>query len=805
MRRWSLKHAGAAAAVLSAAVVWLWLPTLKPGGLDLHKTYRMGFGIDRPFHFPGAGGKPTGLAVEIIDKAAQRHGVKLEWVPTGSGVPALRAGEIDLYILLTIRPARRALVHMTDPYLITETSFLVRSDSPVQQRADLLSSRISFIDVEVHRMDLGQFYPHAVLMPQTSTKDAIVAVREGQADAAYVDQFAAVTALLDNQVQTPVRIVGAGGTKGLMALASTFEYAPVADAIREEMRAMAADGTTSHILGRWGFFSSLTTEATDALEAEQRRVRRLRAGLAVAGGLLVAVAWLAWRLRRESAALQQAQIALSESERHHRMLVDSLPDILYMANPDGNIRLTGRNGEPAGHEELIRTLQQSAAHKRNVRESIETGRTIIGEEPAGDGRFVEYRLFPMDSQNTHAAAVMGILRDVTDRKRSERARAELEEQLRQSQTLEGIGRLAGGVAHDFNNLLTVINGYSESVLETPGLDAATRRQVEGIHVAGAAAAELTQQLLAFGRKQVALVRRLDLNALIRDMEGLIRRVLDAKVSLIHALRPSSGSIVADPAQISQILLNLASNARDAMPLGGSFLIETADTELGPGDAAGLGLAAGGYVRLSVTDTGMGMNEETKARLFEPFFTTKELGQGTGLGLATVYGIVKQLGGHIRVESEPNHGTTFEILLPRNLDPPPASAERPSQPAVPSGTETILVVEDQNDVRTLVRDMLKRLGYRVLDVGEPGEALAIVSKVSGPIDLLVTDVVLPGMSGTELARRLSDASPTLKVLFMSGYTQNAIGGELPRGAAFLQKPFTLSSLGTRVRTLLDQLK
>lgn len=805
MRHWSLKHTGAAAAVLCAAAVWLWFHPLKPGGIDLDKTYRIGFGIDRPFHFPTAASKPTGLAVEIVDKAAQRRGVKLDWIPVGSGVPALRAGEIDLYILLTIRPARRALVHMTDPYLITETSFLVRSDSPVQQTAHLLSSRISFIDVEVHRMDLGKYFPQAVLMPQTSTKEAIVAVREGRADAAYVDQFAAITALLDNQVQTPVRIVGAGGTKGLMALASTFEHAPVADAVREEMRAMTADGTTSQILGRWGFFSSLTTEATDALEAEQRRVRRLRAGLAVAGGLLLAVAWLAWRLRGESAALKQAQIALSDSERHHRMLVDSLPDVLYMANPEGNISLNARNGETGGQEELIRTLQQSAAHTQSVRESIETGRTIIGEESTSDDRFVEYRLFPMDNRKRRTPAVMGILRDVTDRKRSERARAELEEQLRQSQTLEGIGRLAGGVAHDFNNLLTVINGYSESVLESPGLDAAIRRQVEGIHIAGAAAAELTQQLLAFGRKQVALVRRLDLNALIREMEGLIRRVLDAKVSLIHALRPSNGSIVADPAQISQILLNLASNARDAMPRGGSLLIETADVELVPGDGAGLGLVDGSYVRLSVTDTGMGMNEETKARLFEPFFTTKEMGQGTGLGLATVYGIVKQLGGHIRVESEPSHGTTFEILLPRNLDPPPVSAERPLQPAVPSGTETILVVEDQNDVRTLVRDMLKRLGYRVLDVGEPGEALAIVAKVSGPIDLLVTDVVLPGMSGTELAQRLAGSNPSLKVLFMSGYTQNAIGGELPRGAAFLQKPFTLSSLGTKVRALLDQPK
>ena len=532
--------------------------------MDLSRTYRIGFGLDRPFHFPDAGGRPRGLAVEIVQAAAERSGIRLEWVLADSGVAAVQSNSVDLYVLTTIRPERRMIAHLTDPYLITETSFLVRADSKIQQPRQLTTARISFIDVAIHRTVLGELFPKATIVPLQSTLEAIQAVRDGRADAAYVDQFAAVTALLDGLVREPLRIVGAGTARGVMGLSSKFEAAPVAEKIREEMRAMVKDGTMSHIVEHWGFFPSLTSEAIDALSAEQRRVERLRAGLAGLVVLLLWAGWLALRLRHETAAVRQAEEELRRREQHHRMLVDLLPDTLYMVGRDGGLSLSGQASANNSQEELLTALEQSDRHREKVQEVLSTGASVVAEEAAGESRFVEYRLVPVRGSDGKPVGAMGILRDVTERRKSEQARAELEEQLRESQKLDSIGRLAGGIAHDFNNLLTVINGYSEMVLASAPLSGVSRRQVEGIHMAGTTAAELTQQLLAFGRKQVVQVQSLDVNGAIREQEGLVRRMLGEGISLVQSLRPSKGVVMADPAQISQILLNLSANARDAM-------------------------------------------------------------------------------------------------------------------------------------------------------------------------------------------------------------------------------------------------
>ncbi|MBI2678389.1 MAG: PAS domain S-box protein [Candidatus Koribacter versatilis] len=393
----------------------------------------------------------------------------------------------------------------------------------------------------------------------------------------------------------------------------------------------------------------------------------------------------------------------------------------------------------------------------------------------------------------------GTVVDVTERHN-------LEEQLRQSQKMEAVGRLAGGVAHDFNNLLTVIKGYSELLLDGYGEADPRRAEVEEIRKAADRAGALTRQLLAFSRQQVLAPKTLNLNQVVQSMDALLRRLLGESIELSALLGEGVGQVRADPGQLEQVVMNLAINARDAMPRGGKLTLGTANAEIDELYAREHPtITPGRYVLLAVSDSGVGMDADTQAHIFEPFFTTKEQGKGTGLGLSTVYGIVKQSGGDIWVYSEIGVGTTFKVYLPR-VDAP---AEAVPGRAVPvahreGGTETVLVVEDEAGVRALVRKFLERSGYRVLEAASGDQALAMAEKERGKIHLLLTDVVLPRMSGSELSKRLVQARPEMRVLYMSGYTDDAIvhHGVLSAGAAFVQKPFTADSLARKIREILD---
>lgn len=388
--------------------------------------------------------------------------------------------------------------------------------------------------------------------------------------------------------------------------------------------------------------------------------------------------------------------------------------------------------------------------------------------------------------------LVGVGIDITEHKR-------LEDQLLQMQKMEAVGRLAGGLAHDFNNLLTAINGYSGLVLESIDEGDPLRRDVEEIQRAGERAAALTRQLLAFSRKQVLRPKPVNLNSVVEGMERMLRRLIGEDLELVIRLEPGLASITADPTQMEQVLLNLVVNARDAMPGGGRLTIETANlTARQAASRRHLGLAPSAQVVLSVTDTGCGMDAETRARLFEPFFTTKE--HGTGLGLSTVYGVVRQSGGIIQVESEPGRGSCFRVYLPRTEDRAPGAAARESERAAPQGWETVLVVEDDPEVRRLVGKVLRKNGYRVLEAGHGGEALALARGHAGPIHLLIADVVMPKMGGPELASHLRMLRPGLKLLYMSGYEHKpspALGGP------FLQKPFPPEVLAQKVRAALDE--
>jgi len=395
-----------------------------------------------------------------------------------------------------------------------------------------------------------------------------------------------------------------------------------------------------------------------------------------------------------------------------------------------------------------------------------------------------------------ADVLEAIAEDVTERRM-------LEDQFRQAQKMEAVGRLAGGVAHDFNNLLMVISGYTEVILTMLDVNSPLHEKGRAIQQAADRATTLTRQLLAFSRKQMLELKIVDVNTIVEDMERLMRPLIGENIDLVTKLAPEAGHTRADAGQLEQVLMNLVVNAKDAMPNGGKLTIQTQNVSEIEGQRRGpTFIRPGHYVLLSVSDTGVGMDKETQSRIFEPFFTTKEMGKGTGLGLSTVYGIVKQSGGYVMVRSEEGRGSTFQIYLPRvegTAEKQPAPAPR----AEMGGSETVLLVEDEDSVRELIRETLTAKGYKVIEAAHGEAGLAVAAAYSGKIDLVISDLVMPGLGGRAMVHELAKTRPESKVLFLSGYTEDAVSSEgvLDGGTAFLQKPFTLQSLSRKVREVL----
>jgi PAS domain S-box-containing protein len=521
---------------------------------------------------------------------------------------------------------------------------------------------------------------------------------------------------------------------------------------------------------------------------------------------------------RDITERKQAEESLRRSERLLRLVLDALPVGVVVTNLAGDIIL----GNPAskqiwggmiidGAERCARskgwrhgTGERIGPDEWASRRAFTQGQTSVNELidiESFDGvrKIIKNSAAPIRDDNQTITGAVVINEDITDVLR-------LEDQFRQAQKMEAIGQLAGGVAHDFNNLLTIINGYSEIIPTQLPADSPVRKMVREIGQAGERAASLTRQLLAFSRKQVLEPKVLNLNALVTDTAKMLHRLLGEDLDLNTILEPALGRVKADPGQIEQVLMNLAVNARDAMPQGGKLSIETANATLDETyTQAYPDLRPGPYVMLAVSDTGMGMDEATKAHIFEPFFTTKGPGKGTGLGLATVHGIVKQSNGHIAVSSEPGRGTTFKIFLPLVAEVISSGKSHAGSKATLRGNETILLAEDEPAVRALTRHVLQMHGYTVLEAGQSDKALHIAEEYKGKIHLLVTDVVMPVMSGRQLAERLAAIRPGLRVLYLSGYTDDSVvrHGVLQAETAFLQKPFTPTSLATKVRAVLDE--
>lgn len=514
------------------------------------------------------------------------------------------------------------------------------------------------------------------------------------------------------------------------------------------------------------------------------------------------------------ARIRRSEQEKAEAERRFRSLIENAFEGVLLARADGSwIYASEASARILAYplDEFMKINafdllppEQLAGARSVLQEALDhPGRRVAGLFPlrCKDGA---YRWLEIMMQSRLDDSVIGAIvvnwRDVTERRRMEQEREQLLEQLRQAQKMEAMGRLAGGVAHDFNNLLTVMLGYGDALRRKLPPGDPMRSDAEAVCTAAQRASSLTQQLLAFSRKQVLTPSVLDLHEVVVGMEPMLRRLIREDVELVIRRGADSGNVRADAGQLGQVIMNLVVNARDAMPQGGRLILETAG--LSAEGSLPPGLKPGRYVRLAVSDTGTGIQRDVQSRMFEPFFTTKEPGKGTGLGLSTAYGIVRQSGGTLEVSSEPGKGACFTVHLPRVDDPVAREEAAPPEAAVPRGAETLLLVEDEQSVRQFVQQTLLSRGYQVLEAGSGAEALAVARAHRGPIQLLVSDLVMPGMGGRELARQLTGLRPELRVLFMSGYTGDELSPAAPdQGPAFIAKPFTMRPLLEKVAEVL----
>jgi len=526
------------------------------------------------------------------------------------------------------------------------------------------------------------------------------------------------------------------------------------------------------------------------------------------------------QLEKEVQERRETEEILRESEEKYKSILDNIEDGYYEVDLSGNfVFFNNSMCKMLGYtrSELLGMNNRAYMDKENAKKVFQTFNRVFttGES----SRELDWTLITKQGTKCHidtsaslirdgdgnAIGFRGIARDVSERRTAEKEKALLTEQLQQAQKLESVGRLAGGVAHDFNNLLSIILGYGEIVLESLGRDHPHREPLEQIYQAGIRAKALTRQLLAFSRKQVLETKVCDIKTVVTGFEKLLSRLIGEDIQLNLSLTSNPLIVKADISQLEQVLMNLAVNARDAMPDGGTLTIETAIVEIDETySEIKPGIPTGSYAMIGVSDSGCGMDKETRKRIFEPFFTTKGDEKGTGLGLATSYGIIKQHGGDIWAYSEPNQGTIFKVYLPL-CDEVAASSETVSVPVNLLGNETILVVEDNEMVRNLSKTILQNQGYTVLSAENGNDAFAVLENHDGPLDLLLTDVIMPGINGRDLFEKIAGRYPNVKVLFMSGYADDVIThrGMIDDGVAFIQKPFSVKGLAAKVRETIDK--
>ena len=756
-----------------------------------------------------------GFIVNALDEAARRAGLTLEWQARrglAANTEALQRGEADLLVGVDT-PERHRAFYTTGPWWSAELVALTPAAGPVRQDSDLRGRRLA-VPFSVST-SVEEHYAGSAFVLWSNAVEAANSVCLGAADAALLDAMDLRQILLaappacqgfslrtvDSQARFELCLISRPGVAG------------AARALKRALDEITADGTLASIAARYPQVS--TRHAVRLAEAARLRLeqRLWEVGLAAAFVLVLLGAAFTLslfrsrrRLRAANARLQvdlearaRAEAALRDSEARFRALFDSAPQTVLAMDHDGVIVFANRKCEEMFGQAPEGLIGKSAETLLPERLHAAFRENRLAGKPEAAGLRASGEEFPIEislgTVETSEGLTLAFIGDISER-------VALQQQLLQAQKLESVGHLAGGVAHDFNNLLTVIRGYSQMALDGVGPRDDLREPLAEIARASDQAAALTRQLLMFSRRQTGAPRIISLNDLLHNLEKMLRRLIGEDIELILALDPGVAAVRADPVHVEQVVLNLAINARDAMPGGGRLVIETSAFHADAAYAGEhMGVAPGDYAALKVTDTGFGMTPEVKARIFEPFFTTKEQGKGTGLGLSTVYGIVKQNEGSIFVYSEPGRGTAFRILFPSAEIARRLEARAAGPPPTLSGSETILLAEDEPGVRRFIGEVLRSQGYRVLEGVNGRSALEIAAADPGPIHLLVSDMVMPEVSGPDLARRFSELYPAAPVLFMSGYSDRALRPGITE--ALIEKPVTPSTLLRRVRETLDR--
>lgn len=752
--------------------------------------------------------------IEVLDEAAGRSGYVLDWrtiVSLERNNEALRRGDVDL-VTGEVTPERRREFLVTDPWWSVGVAALVRADSAIREDFDLRGKRLAVTPGSAATAETD--YPGSAIEPRASPAQSAEAVCLGDADAALMEEMFLRAVLLSRPPPCrglDLRTVDTGAHLDF-ALIYRKNTATAARALKSALDDLTADGTLAAIAARHAQASAPYAvqlgESVRLRFARRTWVMGMAAALALAllgGGLALKLSHSRRSLRDANRRLKvdldarvKAEAALRNSEASFRALFNSAPQSVFAIDHQGAIAFANRKSEDMfgqAPERLmgrsLEVLLPARLHAAFRRDRLQGVGEVFGLRAGGEEFPIEVVL---GSVETSEGLTLAFVSDISER-------VALQRQLLQSQKLESVGHLAGGVAHDFNNLLTVIRGYAQMALARPHFSEELREPLSEIVRAADRAASLTRQLLMFSRRQAGAPRTISLNELLGNLERMLRRLIGEDIELLFLLSPQAAAVRADPAHIEQVVVNLSINARDAMPHGGRLIIETAAVRAdAPYAHSHPGVQAGDYVALKVTDTGSGMTPEVKTHIFEPFFTTKQPGKGTGLGLSTVYGIVKQSGGTISVYSEPGQGTTFKILFPAAEAESP-EAQAGETPLTLSGSETILVVEDEPGVRRFIQGVLQSEGYRVLEAADGASASQIAASESGPIHLLLTDLVMPGMGGADLAVSFAKLRPEAPILLMSGYSDRALGS-VPVDA-MIEKPFTPRALLHCVRETLNK--
>lgn len=800
-------------ALLGGLAAWWW----GGGRIDRSRVYRIGYGNDRPLHFTGSSGRPAGLAVDLVNEAARRKGITLEWVEgTGFNQEAM-----DFWVLLTIREDRLKGVHFTEPYLRAESSFLVRADSPVRDARELARARVSHISSGANRDLVRQMFPEVTAVQRTTSTEALQELIDGRVDAAFIDQYALFSSLLRGEQSIPLRVLPAYAPKRQMALASRFDVAAVADELRDGMKSMAADGSIVPMVERWVFIANLTTDVIGELAAEQRRVRWLAFSLGTVAALLLGTVWFAVAARRHAAESHRVEQLL-------RKIADRVPGVVYQYR----VRPDGSSCFPFASEAFRELCRVSPAEVRD-----DAGKVLALVHPddvpalrASTERSArelspwqhEYRMrFPDGTVRWHRGTALpqrepdgsvlwhGFISDVTEDKAAAASLANLERKIQETQKLESLGVLAGGIAHDFNNLLTGILGNATLAgMELPA-GSPVQHYLESIRRGSLRAADLCKQMLAYSGKGRFLVQPVVLNGLIEETTQLLTLSISKQAVLRFHLAPALPAVEGDATQLRQVIMNLVINASEAIGarsgvIGISTGLTRVDRTYLGGTILAPELPAGTYVYLEVSDNGCGMDADTQTKIFDPFFTTKFTGRG--LGLAAVLGIVRGHKGALKVYSEVGRGTTFKILLPcAASEPEPATASH----AAPGSTSwrgkgTVLVVDDEETVRSTAAVMLKKLSFDVALVADGRQAVEVFRAAPDRFTLVLMDLTMPHLDGQQAFAELRRLRADVRVVLMSGFSEEeAISQFTGKGlAGFLQKPFQLEDLGATLRAALE---